>query len=127
MTFFGMISVLLICITCGFVALLVLASLPHSPVRDLLLQLVAWLFAGTCGAYVLSPVDVLPEIILGPFGLPDDLLAIFMGIASLITAIKTGREARAHARARQWAAEEVAARTSSGQQQRTITVRGRAS
>jgi hypothetical protein len=48
MTFFGMISVFFICGTCGFVALLVLSCLPNSPVRNLLLQIAAWLFAGTC-------------------------------------------------------------------------------
>ena len=28
-----------------------------------------------CVLYVLSPVDLLPEALLGPFGLPDDVVA----------------------------------------------------
>ena len=122
MTVFGMISVLLICITCAFIAFLVLASLPNSPVRDLLLQLVAWLFAGSCVVYTVSPVDILPEIILGPFGLPDDLIAIVMGIVSIATAIKTGRESKARSRARRWEAEEASMREQSKSRQKTITV-----
>jgi uncharacterized membrane protein YkvA (DUF1232 family) len=124
MTFFGMISVLMICITCAFIALLVLSCLPHSPVRDLLLQAAAWLFAGTCGAYVLLPCDLLPELFLGPLGLPDDLVALFMGVASIIAAIQSARESRAQARARRWEAEE-AAREKPIRRQKTITVQGR--
>lgn len=33
-----------------------------------------------CIIYVLSPLDLLPEAILGPFGLPDDLVALFVAI-----------------------------------------------
>lgn len=29
-----------------------------------------------CVLYAVSPVDILPEAILGPFGLPDDLIAV---------------------------------------------------
>lgn len=33
-----------------------------------------------CLAYLVSPIDLLPEAFLGPLGLPDDLLAIFVAI-----------------------------------------------
>jgi uncharacterized membrane protein YkvA (DUF1232 family) len=34
--------------------------------------------------YVLSPIDLLPEIILGPIGLVDDLLVVSMALARLM-------------------------------------------
>jgi uncharacterized membrane protein YkvA (DUF1232 family) len=34
-----------------------------------------WLIIIACAAYILSPVDLLPEAVLGPFGIPDDLVA----------------------------------------------------
>lgn len=34
-----------------------------------------WLTIGACVAYILSPVDLAPEAILGPLGVPDDILA----------------------------------------------------
>jgi uncharacterized membrane protein YkvA (DUF1232 family) len=123
MTFLGLIGVLLICCTVLLVTLLVLACLPHSPIRDLLFQLFAWLFAGSCGAYFLLPCDLCPELILGPLGLFDDVIAVLMGIVSLVAAIKSAREARSHARARRWEAEEAAKQPS--RRQKTITARSR--
>lgn len=37
-----------------------------------------------CLAYVLSPVDLLPEIALGPLGLPDDAIALVYGFKRLM-------------------------------------------
>ena len=36
--------------------------------------------------YVVSPIDVLPEILLGPFGLGDDVAIIALCVASLMSA-----------------------------------------
>ena len=33
-----------------------------------------------CVVYIISPIDLLPELILGPFGLIDDLGALFLAI-----------------------------------------------
>ena len=40
-----------------------------------------------CIAYVLSPVDLIPEILLGPLGLVDDVAAMWILITKLITEI----------------------------------------
>ena len=40
-----------------------------------------------CIAYVLSPVDLIPEILLGPFGLVDDVGAVWILISKLMTEI----------------------------------------
>lgn len=43
------------------------------------------LVAGLAGiAYVLSPIDLLPEILLGPFGLGDDLAIAVVSLAALM-------------------------------------------
>ena len=39
--------------------------------------------------YVVSPIDVLPELILGPFGLGDDVAIIALCVASLMTAAES--------------------------------------
>lgn len=49
-----------------------------------------WAVIIACVLYVLSPIDLLPEAILGPFGLPDDLVAIFIAIRALFS--KGGRQ-----------------------------------
>lgn len=36
--------------------------------------------------YVLSPLDLIPEVLLGPFGLGDDLAIATMAVASLFGA-----------------------------------------
>ena len=36
--------------------------------------------------YVVSPLDVMPELLLGPFGLGDDIAIIALCVASLMTA-----------------------------------------
>lgn len=63
-------------------AFLVLLALPKSRLRDFLFPFAAWGFALVCGAYVVSPIDLMPEAALGPFGFVDDLGAIIAGIAS---------------------------------------------
>jgi uncharacterized membrane protein YkvA (DUF1232 family) len=35
-----------------------------------------------CLIYVLSPVDLAPELVLGPFGLVDDVVVALVGIRS---------------------------------------------
>ena len=38
-----------------------------------------------CVLYVVSPVDLLPEAVLGPFGLPDDFVAAMVGFRTLMS------------------------------------------
>ena len=44
----------------------------------------AKLLAGLGVAYVLSPVDLLPEILFGPLGLVDDLLVVAAALSRLL-------------------------------------------
>jgi len=87
---FGVIRLLLLCGTALTLALMVLVSLPQSKLRDMLVQIVGWLFAAFCGVYLVSPIDVLPEAFLGPFGLVDDIGALVAGVLSARAAWKAG-------------------------------------
>lgn len=73
-------------------ALVALAHLPRSPLRAVLTQLCGWGMAAVCGAYALSPIDVVPEVFLGPFGLIDDIFAVLFGIMSARSAIQASKE-----------------------------------
>ena len=37
-----------------------------------------WLTIAACAVYILSPFDLAPEALLGPLGLPDDLIAVLV-------------------------------------------------
>ena len=39
--------------------------------------------------YVVSPLDIMPELLLGPFGLGDDIAIIALCVASLMTAAES--------------------------------------
>jgi uncharacterized membrane protein YkvA (DUF1232 family) len=88
------IGIFIICGTVLLLALMVLVAIPQSRLRDILLQVVGWLFAGSCAAYVVSPVDAAPELIFGPFGLLDDLIAIILGVMSAMAAWSARRNAK---------------------------------
>jgi uncharacterized membrane protein YkvA (DUF1232 family) len=58
--------------------------------------------AGLLGiVYVISPLDILPEILLGPFGLGDDLAIAALSVAALLGSAEDwlDREAEAPATA----------------------------
>jgi len=69
-------------------AFIICLSLPKSELRRIVLPIASWCFAILCGAYVFSPVDFVPEALLGPFGLVDDIAAGVMAITAIKTAQK---------------------------------------
>lgn len=51
--------------------------------------------AGMAGVvYLLVPIDFLPEAVLGPFGLPDDLAIAALSVAALLSAAEDYLDAR---------------------------------
>jgi uncharacterized membrane protein YkvA (DUF1232 family) len=74
------------------VTFLIMLSLPQCKLRDMLMPFVAWGFVALCAAYAISPVDALPEILLGPFGLVDDAAAIFMGVGTAVATIRKAQQ-----------------------------------
>ncbi len=73
------------------VTFLVLLSLPNCKLREFLLPFVKIAIVALCGAYILSPVDIMPEIVMGPFGMVDDLGAAVGGFLTLKSAIEDFR------------------------------------
>jgi len=74
------------------ITFMILLALPQCKIRDMLMPFVAWGFVALCAAYVISPVDALPEIALGPFGLVDDFGALVMGITTAVKTINAGKK-----------------------------------
>ena len=74
--------VLLVCGSLLMLTFLVLLALPQSKLRAVVMPIVGWTVAIFCAIYCISPIDIVPEAVLGPFGLIDDLAAFSTGIAS---------------------------------------------
>lgn len=55
--------------------------------RDPRVPIGAKLIAGFGVAYILSPVDLLPEFLLGPIGLIDDLLVVATALSRLFNSV----------------------------------------
>ncbi|MCX7392571.1 MAG: DUF1232 domain-containing protein [Planctomycetales bacterium] len=89
---FSIIQTMLLCGTLLAVTFVVLLSLPKSRLREFLMPIIGWCVAIFCGVYCISPIDVVPEAVLGPFGLIDDLGALVTGIAAARMAMKPTRE-----------------------------------
>ena len=78
-------------------ALMILLALPASRLRDLIMPYVAWSFVVLCGFYILSPLDIVPDVFI-PFGFADDLGALVAGVATAMKTIKASREKQSHLR-----------------------------
>ncbi len=53
-----------------------------------------FLVAGVLVLYVVSPVDFFPEAILGPLGLPDDVIAVLVVVAATVNRFRELRNQR---------------------------------
>ncbi len=56
-----------------------------------------WLVGILCCVYIILPIDLVPEALLGPFGLPDDLVALFYAIRRFKSALRKDRRHRSDA------------------------------
>jgi uncharacterized membrane protein YkvA (DUF1232 family) len=74
------------------ITLMVLLALPQCKLRAMLMPFVAWGFVALCAAYAISPVDLLPEVVMGPFGLFDDLGAVVAGVATAVATIRAKKQ-----------------------------------
>ena len=50
-----------------------------------------YLTLAACVVYVLSPIDIMPEAFLGPFGLADDAIAVIIAIKQLFKGNRHGQ------------------------------------
>ena len=85
---FEMMKLMMLCGTVVVIAFVVLLAMPKSELRSVLMPIVGWAMAIFCGFYAISPIDILPEAVLGPFGLIDDIGAVIVGISSAKAAMK---------------------------------------
>jgi uncharacterized membrane protein YkvA (DUF1232 family) len=60
--------------------LLLFVGLAHDPRVDRRYKLLA----GAVAAYLLSPIDLMPEAFLGPLGMADDMVLAFLALDSLL-------------------------------------------
>jgi uncharacterized membrane protein YkvA (DUF1232 family) len=84
--FFGLLSTFLWCGTILGLAFMVVLAMPQSRMRDVMKKV---LLAVACAIYVISPIDLMPEALLGPFGLVDDLGALVAGVIAARSAFRT--------------------------------------
>ena len=85
---FEMIKLMMLCGTVVVIEFVVLLAMPKSELRSVLMPIVGWAMAIFCGFYAISPIDIMPEAVLGPFGLIDDIGAVIVGISSAKAAMK---------------------------------------
>lgn len=88
----GIIQSMFWCGTILVVTFAILLSLPESKLRDFLMPIIGWCVAIFCGIYCISPIDLVPEALLEPFGLVDDLGALVTGIAAARAAMNRTKE-----------------------------------
>lgn len=71
--------------------LLILLAAPQSKLSSFLMPIVGWTFTLFCGAYIISPIDFVPDMPV--IGWIDDGGALAAGIASAVAAMKAGKAA----------------------------------
>ncbi|HVX09878.1 MAG TPA: YkvA family protein [Pirellulales bacterium] len=91
-SFFDMLKTLMTCLTVLGIAWVVALSLPKSKARAVINEVVSWAFLAFCAFYAISPIDVLPEAVLGPFGFIDDLGSVFLGYQGFKSAMSAREE-----------------------------------
>ena len=69
----------IVCETILGVAVMVALSMPQSKMRSVVVEICCWIAVVFCGIYAVSPVDLIPEALAGPFGFFDDVGALFLG------------------------------------------------
>lgn len=93
--FFSFMRTGLICATILGIAFMIALSLPKSKLQTIMMEVCSWAGMVLCGVYAVSPVDVLPEAALGPFGFIDDLGVVFMGWRAFVTAMSSREDRHA--------------------------------
>ncbi len=91
-TISGVIRLLILCGTMLGLSSVVLLAMPKCRLRAVLMQVVGWAVVVFCVIYGISPFDIAPEAVLGPFGLIDDLGAVAVAIGAGSAALQAGRE-----------------------------------
>jgi uncharacterized membrane protein YkvA (DUF1232 family) len=89
--FFSVIKMLIGCGTLLIVLLVLVAHLPDSPVRTLLVRICGWGTATLCGAAILSPIDPIPDVLF-PIGFIDDVIYLVIAYQAIKAAWNAGKQ-----------------------------------
>lgn len=88
---FETIRMIVVCGSLLLAVFLVLLALPRSKMREVVMPVVGWAVAALSAIYVISPLDIVPDVI--PIaGWLDDGGAIVTGIAGAVMAMKAQAE-----------------------------------
>lgn len=88
---FETIRMIVVCGSLLLAVFLVLLALPQSKMREVVMPVVGWAVAALSAIYVISPLDIVPDVI--PIaGWLDDGGAIVTGIAGAVMAMKAQAE-----------------------------------
>jgi uncharacterized membrane protein YkvA (DUF1232 family) len=85
--FFAFLKVLLLCTTALTALFLVLVALPQSMLRSIVLEIIGWAAGIASASLILSPVDLIPDII-PVAGQVDDFFYLLCAVASFYAALK---------------------------------------
>lgn len=82
-----LLQTIVICFTVLGALFLILLALPKSHLRSVFLEICGWLGAGTSAVAVVSPVDMIPEVLF-PVGMLDDVAYLVVGILCALFAYR---------------------------------------
>jgi len=80
-----LLQTIIICFTVLGALFLILLALPKSHLRSVFLEICGWAGATTSAVALVSPVDMIPEVVF-PLGFVDDLGYLIVGILCAIFA-----------------------------------------
>ena len=89
--FFEAVKVFFICLFALLALFIVLLALPGSRLRSFVLEITGWGTAAASAIYVISPLDLLPDII-PVLGWGDDVVAAVTAISSILLALGMRRQ-----------------------------------
>jgi len=81
------IQLMVVCGTILAISFVALLAMPSCKLREVMMPIVGWCVAIFCAAYAISPVDIVPEAVFGPFGYIEDIGALVTGVIAARTAM----------------------------------------
>ena len=91
--FFETIQMLTQCATVFAVVFVILIAMPQSKLRSICVELMKYVFAGLCCLLIMSPIDIVPDFLVGP-GQIDDLGYIVAAILAVRSGINDHQQRR---------------------------------
>lgn len=90
---FDLLKIAVICFTILVVTFFILLALPQSKFRSVVLELFGWGSAGAAAVGLVSPIDMVPDLI-PLLGQADDIGYILVGLASALIAYRQHKSRR---------------------------------